>query len=122
LVVALRDFVLPPELREWRFEKIIHEVLLAPAKLISGQRQRWVRIWFPGVWLQPCQKLIAEGFPRPKPGRPPGWRKAVVVKTSGGRRRKRGPNLDPLADVHPDSAAQAGGVTEDTARREPGSS
>lgn len=119
LIVAVRDFILPPELREWPIEKIIHEVLLAPVRLSKRGRQRYASIWFPEGWLQPCQKLVAAHFPRPKRGRPPGWRKAIVVKTSGGRRRKRAPNLDPLPDVRPDLAPQAGGVAEDAARREP---
>jgi len=119
LIVTLRDSVLPPELRNWRLEKIIHEVLLAPARLSKRGRQRYASIWFPEGWLQPCQELMAAQFRPPKRGRPPGWRKAVVAKTSGGRRPKRAPKLDPLPDARPDSAPQAGGVAEDAARREP---
>jgi hypothetical protein len=81
LIIALRDSVLPPELRNCRLERIIHEVLLAPAALLKPSRQRKIRILFPDGWLQPCQKLMAEEFRPPKKGRPPGWRKAVVVKT-----------------------------------------
>jgi hypothetical protein len=119
LIVALRDLELPPELRDWPVLKIIREVLLAPATLVTGSRQRKIRIGFPECWLQPCQQLVDDYIPRPQRGRPRGWRKSNIVKAPNKRRRKRTPNLDPLPDVRPDSAPQAGGLAEDAARREP---
>ncbi len=82
LIVALRDFVLPPELRGWPLQKIIHDILLAPARLITLRRQRWARIWLSEDRQPPFAKLVEEQFPKPKRGRPTGWRKSNAVKTS----------------------------------------
>ena len=122
LIVALRDFVLPPELREWSLDRVIREVLLAPARLSSRQRQRWAWIWFPEDWLQPCQNLLATYFPRPKRGRPRGRRKSGVINTSSKHRRKRGLRSDPSPRVRSDSAVPAHDAADDAGVRDSQSS
>ena len=116
LIVTLRDSVLPPELRNWRLEKIIHEVLLAPARLSMRGRQRYASIWFPDGWRQPCKELMALQFPRPKRGRPPGRLESIVGRASGGRPRKGRHNSDPTPDVPADSDASVGRAPDDAGR------